>query len=177
MLAAAAFALHLLGAPITLGVIAVIVAQEHGDWQSRGPARLLVPIATIVSLAAATIVPVQIFRGLFAIGLVLTCARPGIRRPIPLFLGGVSYPLYLNHWAGAFVGHGLTKHLARLPAFSFIPIVYGASLIIGAIAYCLVDRPVLARRQGWFTPARGCALGATAYTLVAVGLVGGLMIG
>lgn len=34
----------------------------------------------------------------FAIAVVLLCAVPGNRSSIGRFVGGVSYPLYLNHW-------------------------------------------------------------------------------
>jgi len=32
-----------------------------------------------------------------------------------MFLGGAFYPIYLNHWIGAFVAHGLAKRTGLSP--------------------------------------------------------------
>jgi peptidoglycan/LPS O-acetylase OafA/YrhL len=115
-------------------------------------------------------------RAFFAIGIVLSVAIPGERYSLPVFLGGISYPLYLNHWTGSFVGHGFTRHVVHEPdGLLYIAIAYSTSIVIAAVAYLLIDRNVLAKRQQWFTRWRGAAFGATAYMLLVIGVIGGML--
>lgn len=178
LLAATAFWFKILGAPIVLGVIAAILQRDYGDWHARGLGRLLVLALTLAVFAVLFLYPQWfLMRGLFSVGVVLSLAMPGIRRPLPVFLGGISFPLYLNHWIGAFVAHGVMRHAIPLPEAVLPLLAYPASLVIGAAAYLTVDRRVLMRRQTWFTPRLGKALGVAAYMLVSVGVVGGMAIG
>jgi len=139
--------------------------------------------ATLTLLAAMFVIDTGPLRALFAIGVVLSAAVPGNRHWLPVFVGGVSYPLYLNHWMGAYVAHGLTRHLLHAPEGTlagtalFVALAYTSSLAFGAVAYWFIDRQVLARRQRWFTRFRGLACGATAYSLVAIGVIGGTLSG
>ncbi|WP_420381927.1 acyltransferase family protein [Novosphingobium sp.] len=171
-----------LGTPIAFGVIAAILKRSFGDWQIKPRTRMAVAAVTLAIFGILFMHDDSGLRALFAIGLVLTLAVPGKRNTIPVFLGGISYPVYLNHWVGAFVAHGVTRHLVHAsegnPASNalYVAIAYPFSLIIGAIAYFLIDRQVLARRQFWFKPRRGILCGATAYILVISGLIGGALI-
>jgi peptidoglycan/LPS O-acetylase OafA/YrhL len=172
-----------LGEPIALGVIAAILRRDFGDWHRGSLARSALIAATLGVLAALFFYDIPPLRALFAMGVVLSLAVPGKRRILPVFLGGISYPLYLNHWVGAFVGHGITRHVFHMADGTFtttavlITFAYPASLLTGAIAYCLVDRQVLARRSQWFSRVRGLTCAAAGYTLVVTGIVGGLLIG
>jgi peptidoglycan/LPS O-acetylase OafA/YrhL len=96
---------------------------------------------------------------------------PGSRSGLAMFLGGVSYPLYLNHWIGAFAAHALFGHAglgARLASYAF-------GLSAGVVAYLLVDRPVMAWRGALFSKMRGRICAATAYALMVLGLTFGLV--
>lgn len=182
-IAALAMILGILGTPIALGVIAAILRRDFGDWHRHPIARPLVLVGTLALLGALFIFDSAPLRALFAIGVVLSLAVTGKRRELAVFLGGISYPLYLNHWIGAFVGHGVTRHLLHMAdggtraTAIFIALAYSVSLVTAAIAYCLIDRPVLNGRQAFFTRARGIACGSTAYILLATGLIGGTVIG
>lgn len=177
VIAAAVLFVSVLGAPICLGVIAAIMRRDFGDWHLGRIARPAVLFATFVILAALFLWDNTTLRAIFAVGVVLSAAVPGERYTLPVFLGGISYPLYLNHWAGAFVAHGFTRHVIHEPDGAvYVSFAYSASILIAVIAYLLIDRKVLAKRQKWFTRFRGVACGATAYTLLAIGVIVGTFI-
>ncbi|MGN6848295.1 MAG: acyltransferase family protein [Sphingomicrobium sp.] len=93
-----------------------------------------------------------------AAGIVVLLSRSGPRSRTGEFLGGVSYPLYLYHWTGAFVAHAV--HL---------PIAYPVAVGSGALAYLAVDRNVMRLRARFYRPAIGQALMLTAYGLIVCG--------
>lgn len=109
----------------------------------------------------------------FAICLVLLLARTGTRGPVGRFLGGVSYPLYLNHWIALI---GISSLARRLGGNGHLWASGGmlVAFAIGAAAYWLVDRPVLARRRRWYSPRLGWALAGMSYLLVGTGIAIGV---
>jgi peptidoglycan/LPS O-acetylase OafA/YrhL len=176
ILAVLMLAFGMRAAPIGLGVAAAISQRDHGLWQTRLWARIALAAATLALLAAMWRYDIAPLRALFAIGLVLSLAFVGRRGRIGLLFGAISYPLYLNHWIGAFMMHAVAKVTGPLPHGVGIVGAYACAFAVGFASWALVDRWVMAHRAGWYTPARGRALGATAYTLVAIGIVGGLVI-
>lgn len=175
LVAAALLAAGSAFAPIALGLIAALLQRSNGDWHLRGWAGAVPPAVAAASLAALWRWPLPQLQALFAVATVLSLARPGPRGRTGLFLGAISYPVYLNHWVGVFAVHAAARAMplggaaAKLAAYLF-----GVAAAI--VAWALVDRPVMAGRARWFTPARGRALGITAYALLAVGVAGGLLI-
>ena len=162
-------------APIALGVAAAIVQREHGAWHLRGIARAAVPFAAAALLALAWLWDRPQSRALFAVALVLALARQGRRGQAGLLVGAVSYPLYLNHWMGAYVANAAAKHSA-LGGVAHMALAYAAAVVAGVAAWALIDRLVLARRVGWYSPAFGRACGVAAYGTLGVGLLGGAAI-
>jgi peptidoglycan/LPS O-acetylase OafA/YrhL len=162
-------------APVALGLIAAIVRRGRGEWQATGVAGWAVPLACAGSFAALWRWPGPQLAALFAVLLVLSCARVGRRGRIGLFLGAISYPVYLNHWIGGFAVNALAHHVPLGDAVH-TTLAFFAGIAAATVLWALVDRPVMARRAGWFTPTRGRALAVVAYGLLAVGLVGGIVI-
>lgn len=179
-IAALCIALQVNAAPIALGVIAAIAHERWGDWHLTRAGQAIVLAIWVLLLAA-------LFRfhgtgfshvvaNFFSVCTVLVLSRPGRRRALPVFLGGISFPLYLNHWLGLAFVDGASRHILPMPMPLKHLAAYVFAVLVGAIAYMLIDRPVLQRRQMWFSRAVGLRLTATAYTTMLIGLVGGLLI-
>ncbi|HMI18575.1 MAG TPA: acyltransferase [Sphingomonas sp.] len=163
-------------APIALGVAAAITQRDYGAWQAKRVAHWLLVALTAILLAAMWRYDVTPLHALFSIGVVLSLAFIGPRARIGLFFGAISYPLYLNHWIGAFAMHVVAKVTGPLPAVIAVAIAYGGAVLVGIASWFFVDRLVMKRRAGWYSPARGRALGGIAYALVGIGLIGGTVI-
>jgi peptidoglycan/LPS O-acetylase OafA/YrhL len=175
------FALALVGlacglGAIMLGVFAATLVHRHGPLHRHPKARLalLVGLLACVALLAADfhydlVAP---FTGLF---IVLLLAVPGKRSPLAAVFGGMSYPLYLNHWIGIFAANALLARFAGGHAPVLVAAVLQAAIDIPlAVAlYWYVDRRLLALRAGWYTPRRGVAVTVLAYAIIVVGLAFG----
>jgi len=91
-------------------------------------------------------------QAIFGVAVVVFLAIPGKRSKIALFLGGLSFPLYLNHWLGLAFVHGSAKHLG-FSEFIFLPFIsYLFAVGITIPLYLMLDRPVSKYRNEWFTP-------------------------
>jgi peptidoglycan/LPS O-acetylase OafA/YrhL len=111
----------------------------------------------------------------FAVCLVALLARNGTLLPFGEWAGGLSYPLYLNHWIGLFIRKRMTLLLGFGTAATNIA---GAIFAIGLALFhfAVVDRHVLRTRASWYCPRRGAICCAFAYGLLIVGVVGGFLI-
>jgi peptidoglycan/LPS O-acetylase OafA/YrhL len=163
-------------APIALGVAAAITQRDFGLWQMHRGARWLLPVVTLALFGAMWLYDVRWLHALFAISAVVSLAFVGRRTRLGLLFGAISYPLYLNHWIGGFASNAAQKVIGHLPHAMAIALAYCGAVAVGFVSWAAVDRLVMAHRNGWYTPARGRALGAMAYGLVAIGIVGGLII-
>jgi peptidoglycan/LPS O-acetylase OafA/YrhL len=104
---------------------------------------------------------------------VLLLAVPGPKQRLAHFLGGVSYPLYLNHWLGMAVAHSALKHLQVEERAAQAWLGYGLALAMASALYVLVDRRVLSRRDAWYDERLGRRVAWSAYVLTGFGLVAG----
>lgn len=161
-------------ASISVGVMAAIAQQRFGDLHLDPRVRfglgafvlIVAPLLFTDTLPYAQTVP------WLSIAIVLLLAQPGKKGRIAGWLGGVSYPLYLNHWIGLFVGHSLMK---RFGVSS--PVVDGVvgsllALLVAGLLYQGIDRQILARRGGWYSERAGKRFALAAYALTVVGLLG-----
>jgi peptidoglycan/LPS O-acetylase OafA/YrhL len=169
-------------APIALGVVAAIVNRDYGTnkagvaWNASYPGPLIAAVAAVVLLVAAAYFPVQQVRALLSLATVLAVAVPGERRPLGVFIGAISYPLYLNHWMGVYVVNVVARRIGDVPVGILHALDYLAAIPIAIAAWFLIDRQVMAYRNRWYTRSRGQWLGAIAYGLLVIGLVGGFLI-
>lgn len=157
---------------VALGVFAVMLMRRFGLWYLRpsGQLALLLGILVVGGLGAAGLIRYAFAAPLVAVSIVLLLARPGRRFAFGQWLGGISYPMYLNHWMGLFVTSLVTKVL--LPGVPLVGALagYAVAIAISGLAYALVDRQILAWRGRAYRPVFGHVSIALAYGLMALGL-------
>ncbi len=112
---------------------------------------------------------------IFSISLVLFLARLGNRSKWGQFWGGVSYPFYLNHWIGVFFAHAVLDPFGLRESEITIVVALLTNLIVASILYMLVDQRIIKYRSQWFTSCRGNIASITAYSLLFIGLIGGVL--
>ncbi|GLS28011.1 acyltransferase family protein [Marinibactrum halimedae] len=162
-------------APISLGVLAAILAKRYGDFYNNAKARLAFGI--VIALCTLGFIFDDHFywySPLFSIAVVLFFAIHGKQHKYGALLGGMSYPLYLNHWIGVFVFNmvldpfGLRDSPLRQLLASLL------SLGIAAFLYWFIERKVLAMRSKIYTEKLGKFFTASAYLTVIAGTAYGV---
>jgi peptidoglycan/LPS O-acetylase OafA/YrhL len=162
---------------IALGVLSALVGDRFGPFHRGKQARLALGLTLIVSLGAMMSGGNQVFAApLAAVCIVLLLAVPGQRHPAGELLGGMSYPLYLNHWIGLFAATYASRHLPLLaePSGVWRALLQAAiNLPLAMALFWWVDRRLLARRTTWFTPHLGRVVTLVAYSMITVGVLFG----
>jgi peptidoglycan/LPS O-acetylase OafA/YrhL len=165
-------------ASIVFGVLAAAVAIRRPTLFTELRSRLVLGallIASVAGMAAGW--TYELMAPFCSISVVLLLAIKGAQHPGGQFAGGMSYPLYLNHWIGLAAGHSAVKRFGLTDA-SFMrhagSIVL--SLALAALLYWFVDRKILKARPRFYTPQLGRAAMVGAYLLVGVGLCIGLLV-
>jgi peptidoglycan/LPS O-acetylase OafA/YrhL len=159
---------------ILLGVFAAAVVHRYGPvHQARHVPISLAAICVVCAVLLSTGGALHVFGPLFGLAAVLLLAVPGGASRIGQIAGGMSYPLYLNHWIGIFVGNALFAPfgLRESPARVVLASVFSIALAVAL--YVLVDRRLLAMRGAWYSGRRGRWTMGIAYFMVGTGLVGG----
>lgn len=159
---------------LSLGVLAAL-AFKHRPWH-----RTVLGQSTLVAVVLLGL-PFLFHAGTFALAspfvstaIVLLLAVPGAQSRVGEVLGGLSYPLYLNHWIGVYASKLLFKQLHIVDALATRQaLAAGVSVLIGLAHYWWIDRIVRERRNGWYTAQRGVGLMVAAYAIFAVGLAYG----
>lgn len=161
-------------AAISFGVLAAVARHRFGDWHltSAGTAAVLL-IATGAMLALMFSLN-RVFDALIGMPIVLLLARPGNQTKLASLAGGVSFPLYLNHWLGVWlVTAALHKMQWPIGTAGEVAMV-AISVAISVVLYALIDVPARRYRDRWFTDRRGAIAAVAAITLVLLGIAGGL---
>ena len=97
-------------AAIVLGVCAALIKHRFGPVHRTLPA-----LAAIAAVSAACIgllvaeAPYFLVAPILGLGVVLLLSAPGQQHRLGAVFGGMSYPLYLNHWIGLFAMQVLIK--------------------------------------------------------------------
>ncbi len=161
---------------ISLGVLAVVSRQYLGRWNESPmvAAFLIVLAAALLILIVVGIAPYRIAAPILAASLVLGLAQPGRPSRTAAFLGGVSYPMYLNHWIGAFVAHGIVKRLGAQSQTSAAILAVFLGLVVAAFLYVTIDLTVKRNRDYFYTQRLGFSLAIVGCGLVLTGLFVGL---
>ncbi|MCG2673304.1 acyltransferase family protein [Bradyrhizobium sp. GCM10023182] len=161
---------------ISLGVLAAVVRTHIGDWHSRRSAITVLTItaATLFIATYTGLVAYRVGAPLTSITAILLLAQPGRLSRLLVFLGGISFPMYLNHWVGAFVIHAAFFRLG-LPTSIYSQLLSVAfGLILSSALYLCLDRVVRRHRDEYYTAQRGIAIAIWGAISVAVGLAAGI---
>jgi peptidoglycan/LPS O-acetylase OafA/YrhL len=156
---------------ISLGVTAAVSITIWPAWHIKYRATVVVfAVAFFLCTVAATL-PYWIAAPLSAICIVLALAQTGRFSRIGAFLGGTSFPLYLNQWIGVFVVNATIKHFGWQAGFAFGVASLLLNFVIAAVLFLTIDRTVKIYRDQFFTKPRGVALAMTGLSLVAIGVI------
>lgn len=161
---------------IALGVLCAVVAQNSGSWHLSPLGRIaLVAVLISASCSMAFDGHAYVYAApFFSAALVLLCAIPMRRTAASHWLGGISYPLYLNAWVGVFALHALVKRLGIPEAGWLYEVSVASSAVLGAVAfYHLIDRVVISNRNGYYRRSLGWVLGGFSYALLLIGIIYG----
>ena len=161
---------------ISLGVLAAVLKERCGSWHnSKYAVALLLAIAVLLFAAIySRILPYDGTASLLAVCIVLALAQPGKHSAFAEFLGGISYPMYLNHWLGAFAAHFVFAKLGmRDSLISQISSIVIA-VAIASVLYVVIDRNIRAQRDSYFSKQRGQIIAGIGYAVVTIGLTIGI---
>lgn len=160
---------------LSLGVLAAIVLKER-DWHhtrvGQGALLLLLVLCLPWLVKPQTFMAASPFVGL---AIVLLLARAGRQTHLGEVLGGLSYPLYLNHWIGIFASNWLSTRLHLEPS----PLKHALTAVVGVgfawMHYQMIDRKIRQHRNGWYSPRAGLLAMTSAYTIFALGFIYGFI--
>jgi peptidoglycan/LPS O-acetylase OafA/YrhL len=163
---------------ISLGVLAAVVRSKMGDWHSQKPAMMALAVVTVLSFTAtyADFVAFRIGAPLTAISTVLLSAQAGRQSRVLLFLGGISFPMYLNHWIATFAINAVFSKFGLLRSVYSQLLSVALGLLIATALYLCVDRVIKKHRDQYFTVARGKTVAVCGFLIVALGLAVGSIV-
>lgn len=161
---------------IFMGVLAAVVQSRHEGFYLTKTARAALLFSLVITGALLGFYGYGVHAPVFAIALVLLLAKPGPQHPWGKFLGGISYPLYLNHWIGVFMFNMMLEPfgLRDSPVRQFLACL--ANYAVAAVLYLWVDQKLISHRENMYTAPRAKAAMWAAYILVGVGLILGVLV-
>lgn len=164
-------------APIALGVLAAILHSRFPHFHRRTDVRaflFIIFVGCCAGLYSGNYYTV--YAPILAISAVLLLAVEGKKHDIGVFLGGMSYPLYLNHWIGVFFFNLALEPFGLRDSGWRNLLSAIMNYAIAAFLYGLVERRVLSLRGKYYTAKRGLIFTVLAYISVIIGLAfGGLL--
>lgn len=170
-LAIATWWLHTYFVSIVFGVLAAVVVDQLDMAPKRILSQTIFALVALFSLGGVIIgYDLLYLAPIGATSLVMLLALPGNQSRWGTVIGGMSYPLYLNHWITTFLANGLMK---RIWPDQFLLSTIAAAVLSVAMAmahYWYIDRPLRAARQQWFTLRRGRWIMWTGYAMVVMGI-------
>jgi len=164
-------------ASIIFGVLAAVVVDHYGPIHSKRSVRYSLMGLTLTAFVGICIgLNYELLAPIFSIGVVLLLAVKGQQDQFGAFVGGMSYPLYLNHWIGVLISNALVApfHLKGSVLQHILAVVAGLGIAAGL--YWWVDRRIVIARGKLFSHKRGVWAMAIAYLITCIGIVGGLAI-
>lgn len=114
-------------ASIIFGVLAAVAVNEFGKFYEKTWVKIVLSFILLFSIFAFTSYSTYLHAVPFAaVSIVLLLAVRGEKTNFGTIVGGMSYPLYLNHWIGLFIAHACLK-----------PFGLRDSLYANVLSFCL----------------------------------------
>lgn len=162
-------------ASIVFGVLAAVIVNNYGDFHTKWSARIFIIFILIFSIFGIIVgLDYWLMAPFAAITIVLLFAIKGKPHNLGVFVGGMSYPLYLNHW----IGFCLISYLFKFIKFNNVALWYIFSIAlnfsIAAVLYWCVDLKILSKRTQMYSILRGRLAMILSYTMIIVGVCVGV---
>jgi peptidoglycan/LPS O-acetylase OafA/YrhL len=158
-------------APIVFGVLAAVLVNRYGSFHQSHLGRVIVMVAGLSSAAAiAWGLDYDLFAPVCAVSIVLALAFTGERHLFGEVVGGMSYPLYLNHWIGVFVANAALGPFGLRDSGTRQLLAVVISVGMAVALYWFMEKRLLARRRELFTMTRGKLVAGFAYATILIGL-------
>lgn len=162
-------------ASIVFGVLAAVAVNNHGDFHTKLSARIAIFTVLAASIfGIITGLDYWLMAPIAAIAIVLLLALKGKPHPWGVFVGGMSYSLYLNHW----VGFCVITYLFKFLKFNNSGLWYSFSVLlnflISASLYYWIDLKILAKRGQMYSLLRGRLAMIVSYAMIVVGIFVGI---
>jgi peptidoglycan/LPS O-acetylase OafA/YrhL len=158
-------------ASISFGVLAAVFKHEYGDYHQNRYCKFIC-LSTLLAAGTALYYNYNYvtFAPFLAISTVLLLAVKGKKSKVGVFLGGMSYPLYLNHWIGVFFFNLVLEpfDLRNTPLRQFLSVLM--NLGIAAFLFYYIERICLSYRHKLFNETRGKIITIIAYMFVILGI-------
>ena len=106
---------------------------------------LYLVVAVLVTLPAVAGSPARAERSAGVTGTVSSAIRGLLGHPLALWLGAISYGIFLYHdpFLDWLIARGFLDSAPGLPYLDLMVVVVGATILMGAASYYLVERPFL----------------------------------
>ena len=160
-------------AAISLGVGAAILQRDFAFAIRVGVRYAAASIVVLSGIGMVVFDTDFILEPVLAVSVVIATAIPGARNSLAMTVGGLSYPLYLNHWIGVFAVNFVSKRWLSINQETFAILQYVLNVLLALGLYWIIDRQIQKRRNIWYSPRLGRTLALTAYGLVCVGIIVG----
>lgn len=163
-------------APIFLGVLAAILVDKYGAFHRKFIFQIIWCLLLVISLIGfISGDDFRFYSPAFSVALILLLAIEGKVGTIGQFLGGISYPLYLNHWIGVFSAHVLFSPFGLRDSLFSMVVAVLLNYILASFLYTFIDKPFLANRDSLYSIQRGNLIIFIAYGTVALGITIGFV--
>ncbi len=161
-------------AAIVLGVLAAIVVDKLGNIHLTGRGRAItLAVVLLGSYCLARDIYYELLAPIVGLGIVVLLAVPARQHKFGAIFGGMSYPLYLNHWIGVYAFNFLLPGMRDDPIRQFLSAI--GNVVFAMALYWFIDRRLLAHRAAWYTPVSGLWVTYFAYGIVFIGITYGLL--
>ncbi|QEW06260.1 acyltransferase family protein [Nitrincola iocasae] len=162
-------------APIFIGVLLALILKKHDGVEKNIFFKITCGLLFIAGVSLFILnMYMDTASALFSASIVMLLKIPGNPHQIGLFLGGISYSLYLNHWLGEFIANFVVKHTFITNISIRNLISFSSAYIIASIIYIIIEKYCIKMRPLWYTPIYGKYSIIAAYGTVTLGLFIGI---